>query len=416
MVEDLIINSSDARKQDQDTIQTEMRALPAVDAAEYTLYNRILLCLPPRLPRINQQTNCMENIFHLPSLTSPPVAPQDLAYILENTERLWPELRGKRIFITGGTGFFGCWLLESFLAANAAFDLRSQAVVLTRSPEKFRLRSPHLTGNPSIQLLEGDVRDFAFPSGEFPFIIHAATESVLKQTLHPSDELATIADGARRCLEFAESHRTAKFLLTSSGAVYGPQPSSITHLAEDYRAAPDARHPNYAYAEGKRIAERLCAESATRSGMESKIARCFAFVGPHLPLDVHFAIGNFIRDALLGNPIEIRGDGTPRRSYLYAADLAIWLWTMLFRAPSLRPLNVGSDHDLSIREVAEAVASVIQPGLAIHMAEKAAPGAPVQRYVPSVEAAKKELNLAEGVSFEEAIRRTAKWHRPQLNL
>jgi nucleoside-diphosphate-sugar epimerase len=349
--------------------------------------------------------------------TAPPVASQDLAYILKKTEPLWQELRGHRIFITGGTGFFGCWLLESFLAANNAFHLQAQAVVLTRSPGQFRLHCPHLANNSSIELIKGDVRDFVFPTGEFPFVIHAATESVPKPTgTEPEEMLSTIVDGTRRCLEFAESHGTKKFLLTSSGTIYGPQPSGMTHIAEDYRGAPDTSNPNSVYGEGKRMAELLCALAAKRSRMECKIARCFAFVGPHLPLDAHFAIGNFIRDAMRGGPIQIQGDGTPMRSYLYAADLAIWLWTLLFQAPSSRPFNVGSDHDLSIREIAETVASVVRPGLAIHIAQKATPGATVQRYVPSVKAAKKELHLAESVSLEDAIRRTAKWRNVQFDL
>jgi nucleoside-diphosphate-sugar epimerase len=348
---------------------------------------------------------------------APPVSAVDLNYILENNTTLWEELRGRRIFITGGTGFFGCWLLESFIAANNAFNLQAQAVVLTRSLRKFRARSPHLAGNAAIELIEGDVRDFSFPPGDFPFVIHAATESVVSGTVDArrgdpaSETLSTIVEGTRRCLEFAESHGTTKFLLTSSGAVYGRQPADMTHIAEEYRGAPDVLQVNSVYGEGKRMAEMLCALSVARTGMECKIARCFAFVGPHLPLDAHFAIGNFIRDALRGGPIAIEGDGTPMRSYMYAADLAVWLWTMLFRAESLRAFNVGSERDLSIRGVAEAVVEAIQPGMAIHVAREAIPGAAIQRYVPSVQAAKKHLNLKDGISLIDAIRRTAAWHR-----
>jgi nucleoside-diphosphate-sugar epimerase len=336
----------------------------------------------------------------------------DLAHVLEQTHHLWEELRGRRIFLTGGTGFFGCWLLESFLSANRAFHLQAQAVVLTRSSRKFRERAPHLANDAAIELLEGDIRDFPFPAGEFPFVIHAATESVATNPYDPPEVLlATIVEGTRRCLEFAESHGTVKFLLTSSGAVYGRQPSDMTHIAEDYRGAPDLMHSNSVYGEGKRMAEMLCALSASRTQMECKIARCFAFVGPHLPLNAHFAIGNFIRDAMRGGPIVIQGDGTPMRSYMYAADLAIWLWTMLFRAESLRAFNVGSERDLSIREVAEAVAAAIQPGMEIKVLRMAAPGAPIQRYVPSVQAAKKSLHLGDGIPLIDAIRRTAAWYR-----
>jgi nucleoside-diphosphate-sugar epimerase len=341
-----------------------------------------------------------------------PIDRQDLDYILEKTAALWEELRGRRIFLTGGTGFFGCWLLEGFLAANHAFDLQAQAVVLTRSPQQFRERCPHLADHASIELVAGDVRDFSFPPGDFPFVIHAATESVPKSTANqPGAMLSTIVDGTRRCLELAERSHTRKFLLTSSGAVYGRQPANMTHIPEDYPGAPDPLHLSSEYGEGKRMAELLCALAAARTGMECKIARCFAFVGPHLPLDAHFAIGNFIRDAMRGGPILIHGDGAPMRSYMYAADLAVWLWTLLFQAPSLRPFNVGSDQDLNIRALAETVVSAIQPGISIQVARDAEPGVPLQRYVPSVQAAKEQLHLNVGIALDEAIRRTAAWHR-----
>jgi nucleoside-diphosphate-sugar epimerase len=344
----------------------------------------------------------------------PPIAAQDLDYILEKTERLWPEMRDQRVFITGGTGFFGRWLLESFLAANHRFALHARAAVLTRSPDLFRARCPRLAGSSSVELIAGDVREFSFPAGPFPFVIHAATDSILQQRNGPADLLSTIVDGTRRCLEFAESHGTRKFLLTSSGAVYGPQPPEITHISEDYRDMPNPGDANSVYGEGKRMAELLCALTAARSGLECKIARCFAFVGPHLPLDAHFAIGNFIRDVLHGGPIQIQGDGTPHRSYLYAADLAVWLWTMLFEAPSMRPFNVGSDRDMSIHEIAEAVANAIHPDVEVRISKSPQPDVPVHRYVPNVDRARDEMKLTQGIFLADAIQRTAAWHRAEL--
>lgn len=362
---------------------------------------------------LNPLNNTDENL--------PAIAAGDLNYILEKTERLWQEIRGQRVFLTGGTGFFGSWLLESFVAANQAFNLQAQAVVLSRSPEKFRLRAPHVTQGGCVELVQGDVRDFEFPAGEFSFVIHAATESVPKGKSTQAEEMFSVgSEGTRRCLEFAESRGTKKMLLTSSGAVYGRQPDSMTHIAEDYAddcgGAPDVLRENYAYAEGKRVAEMLCAAAARRGGMECKIARCFAFVGPHLPLDAHFAIGNFIRDAMRGEAIRIQGDGTPMRSYLYAADLAVWLWTMMFAAPSGRAFNVGSNRAVSIREVAEAVVAAVHPGLEITVAQERVADAPVQRYVPSVAAAKTELKLEEGFSLEDAIRRTAAWYGADISI
>jgi len=340
-----------------------------------------------------------------------PISAADLELILEQTRASWEEMRGQRIFITGGTGFFGCWLVESFCHINRALGLGAQATVLSRNPEKFAAKAPLLAGDSAVTLLAGDVRSFDFPAGEFRFVIHAATETTGAQT--DDDLRSTIVAGTERVLDFAAQSGARKFLLTSSGAVYGPQPTTITHLPESYACAPD---PANAYAAGKLAAELMCGERqrvARTRGVEfdAKIARCWAFVGPHLPLDAHFAIGNFIGDALAGRAISIAGDGTPRRSYLYAADLAMWLWTILFRAPALTPINVGSGDDVSIRELAEVVARTLAPATQILVAKQAAPEAPVSRYVPSVELAEQLLGLRASVDLAEAIRRTAAWHR-----
>jgi nucleoside-diphosphate-sugar epimerase len=336
----------------------------------------------------------------------------DLEHVLQHTAPLWEDMRGRQVFITGGTGFFGCWLLESFCYVNRRLALDARATVLTRSPEAFAIKAPHLASDPSVTLLTGDVRDFIFPEGDFPFVIHAATEASAHQAANaPLEMLTTILSGTQRTLEFAACHGTRRFLLTSSGAVYGRQPADVAHLPESYAGAPDPLDPNSVYSEGKRASELMCALFHKTTGLECAIARCWAFCGPHLPLDTHFAIGNFIGDVLAGRSIEIKGDGTARRSYLYGADLAIWLWTMLFRAPSLVPINVGSANDVSILELAQAVVTTLNPSTAIHVAGRPSPGAALARYAPSVERAKELLGLEETIDLQESIRRTAVWHR-----
>jgi nucleoside-diphosphate-sugar epimerase len=340
-----------------------------------------------------------------------PLPVADLDHVLNETRPLWDEVRNKRIFITGGTGFFGCWLLESFSHINRQLGLNAHATVLTRDPVAFAKKCPHLATDATLAFHVGDVRDFTFPDGDFEYVVHAATEASAKQAAErPLDMLTTIIDGTARIIDFAQKHTVSKLLLTSSGAVYGKQPASFTHIPEEYLGGPDPLDPASVYAEGKRISEQMCALHSTHSSIEIKIARCFAFVGPHLPLDAHFAIGNFIGDVLAGRPIKINGDGTARRSYLYASDLAIWLWTMLFQAPGLVPVNVGSADDLSIFELAEAVVQSLNATTEIHVAKSATPGSLVARYVPSVDRAKTMLGLDQTVSLQEAIRRTAQWH------
>jgi nucleoside-diphosphate-sugar epimerase len=343
--------------------------------------------------------------------TQHPLA-DDLDFTLAHTRELWEELRGQKIFITGGTGFFGCWLMESFAWANEKLDLGASALVLTRDPAAFQKKAPQLAANPAIQLHIGDVRSFDFPAGKFLHVIHAATEASAKLNVeNPALMFDTIMAGTQHTLEFSRACGAKKFLLTSSGAIYGSQPPDITHLEENYADKIDPAILTSAYGKGKHAAEILCTAFGKQHGIETKIARGFAFVGPHLPMDTHFAIGNFINDAIHGRTIHINGDGTPCRSYLYASDLAIWLWTILFRAPACRAYNVGSAKDLTIAELAAKVESAVGTRCGVKILQLPKPGQAPSRYVPSVQRAEEELGLRERVDLETAIKKTVNWLR-----
>jgi dTDP-glucose 4,6-dehydratase len=334
---------------------------------------------------------------------------EDLDHVLAHTRDLWEEVRGQRLFVTGGTGFFGTWLVESFLWIEARLDLGTQMVVLSRNPQRFLARLPHLADRAALKFQVGDVRDFDFPQGSFSHIVHAATAS--SGTLgrdRPLEMLDTIVEGTRHSLDFAVQCKAQKVLFTSSGAMYGRQSPEFPRVPEDCSTAPDPVDPWAVYGHGKRMAEHLGTLYARMHGIEFKIARCFAFIGPHLPLDAHFAIGNFIRDGLRGGPIVVEGDGTPERSYLYAADLAIWLWTILLRGPSCRPYNVGSDAAVSIAELARRVASVLKPAPEVQVRQLAGACPPV-RYIPDIDRARRELNLDVKIGLDDGLRRTVAW-------
>lgn len=337
-----------------------------------------------------------------------PLPQEDLEHVLTQTKLLWEELRGKRVFVTGATGFFGTWLLETFLYTNEQLNLGAELVGLSRDPASFKARAPHITHYPAIKIHAGDVRDFIFPEGKFSHVIHAGTTS--SAPVPPLEMLETITRGTQRTLDFAVTCGVKRFLFVSSGAVYGAAPSKHYRFSEDDEITPDPMKTSSAYSQGKRQAELLCRLYHDNHQLETTIARCFAFVGPHLPLNAHFAIGNFLQNTLEKKPIVIKSDGRSERSYLYAADLMIWLWTILFKGKSCYPYNVGSERRVSIKELAELVQQVLGSQQEIQMRS----GGSTSFYVPQTSRAQEELGLKEWVSLEEGVKKYFDWVEKKL--
>jgi dTDP-glucose 4,6-dehydratase len=255
----------------------------------------------------------------------------------------------------------------------------------------------------------GDVRDFDGPDGTFDLVVHGAASS--DPRTYAGDPLSmydTIAGGTRRALEFAVNRRAKRFLFVSSGAVYGPQPPSLSHVPESYPGGPDPMDAASLYGEAKRAAEVIAARAGEAAGLHVTSARCFAFVGPLLPLDWHFAVGNFIRDALRGGPIRIQGDGSPWRSYMYPTDLVPWLVAILLRGGRNRAYNVGSEDGVSVGGLAAAIGAMT--GVDIEIARPPHEGAPPNRYVPDVSRARSELGVVARVQRDEALARTLRFH------
>lgn len=336
---------------------------------------------------------------------------EDLDHIVKHTKDIRENFKDKTILITGGTGFFGKWFLETFAYANHKLDLNCKIIVLSRNPQKFLDEFDYINNNPIFKFVKGDVRDFVFPEGTIDYIIHAATEASAK--LNNEDPLLmmdTIIEGTKRTLELAKEKKVKSFLFISSGAVYGKQPSDITHVTEDYTGASNCQDTNSAYGEGKRVGELLSAFYFKQHDTQVKIARCFAFVGPYLPLDAHFAIGNFILNALFGEDIIIKGDGTPYRSYLYAADLMIWLFTILLQGENNVAYNVGSDEDVSIKELATTIANCFENKIEVKIATTPDATKNIERYVPSVSRIKQELQVDVNFNLVSCINKTIKYY------
>ena len=331
----------------------------------------------------------------------------DLDSIFEALERDWPKLAGKRIFMTGGTGFIGRWMLEALADADRRLGLGIEVTLLTRDPAAFRARVPHLAAHLGVTLVGGDVLALEHDGQSYDYVIHAATDA--SADLNENDPLLmfdTVVMGTRRALDFAVAARADRFFFLSSGAVYGAQPWEVEHVAEDYPGGPDLGSHRSAYAEGKRAAEMLCTIYARQFGLDIVNARIFALLGPLLSLDIHFAAGNFIRDAIAGKTIRVEGAGTAVRSYLYSADLTVWLWTILLRAPPGAVYNVGSEESVSIAQLAERTATLLGGGRT-EILGQVDPGWNPGRYVPSTARIRDELGLKVTVGLDDAIRRTA---------
>jgi dTDP-glucose 4,6-dehydratase len=224
-----------------------------------------------------------------------------------------------------------------------------------------------------------------------------------------------IVEGTRQVLDLSVSRGATRILFASSGGVYGRQPSELYAIPEDYVGMPDPLSPEQVYGVAKRTAEHLCALYAEKYGLEIVIARCFAFAGQDLPLDVHFAIGNFIRDALWENEIIVKGNGTAVRSYLDQRDLARWLLALLHEGRPGEAYNVGSDQPISIGDLAHLVRDLVSPGKAVRVLGKPVDNAERNRYVPNINKIGRDLGLRPGFSLEQSIQNAAEALRASKN-
>ena len=322
-------------------------------------------------------------------------------------------LNNSSLFITGGTGFFGRSILRRILEISFHIDLKFSAVtVLTRNPDAFLNSYPEFKNQKWLKFCCGDILyDLENISNEglnYSHLLHMAADSTFGPKMKSIDRFDQIVMGTRNALDFAKRVKAKKFLLTSSGGVYGALPSDLELFPESYMGMPDPLNQSNVYSVAKRLAEHLCTLYSERYGLEFVVARCFAFVGPDLPLDAHFAIGNFIRDALNGDHLIINGDGKPMRSYLYQDDLADWLLALIERGTSGNAYNIGSDQAISILDLAKLVKSTLSSRGAIEIKGSINADEGIRNtYIPRINKIKEELNMKISIPLVKAIELTA---------
>jgi len=331
----------------------------------------------------------------------------DVEKIISRLDGDVQSFHNKKILITGGTGFFGRWLLQILCTLIEDKKFRIEIFVVSRNPNKFLRKYNNYLFDKYLYFIEGDICDFRLPDLDIDYLIHMATTSA-GETYSGEDQLKKIDvlyRGTKNTLNNSTRCNVKKVLFTSSGVVYGP-PATDKFFLETDLIAPSTTNIGSALGEGKRLAEYLISYYAQNGKYDYSIARCFSFYGPFLPLDVHYAIGNFVYDALYSPEIIIKGNGEALRSYLYIGDAWVWLLKMLINADN-EVFNVGSDIPISIKRLASVVGNTLSQDKNIKLLGLDFEAGNFKRnlYIPNSNKIKEEFGVLEWTNLESGLRK-----------
>jgi nucleoside-diphosphate-sugar epimerase len=316
----------------------------------------------------------------------------------------------KKLLLTGGTGFVGTCITATLVHLYDLFGGKGDVTVLSRNttPTLERLcRESRRVTHARRDLLTVTPGSFL----DRDLVIHAATPSVKKDNTRWDEELSTlIVEGQQRLLN-ALNRNSQRFVFLSSGAVYGPHPGPDPIGESDFVGIdPMIRN---SYRESKRFAEHQLSLAHDFGDIDLVVLRLFAFYGPFLPWDKHFAIGNFIRDVAMQVPIRLKSSGSAVRSYLFATDMVAWILKLAVAGDSREAYNVGSEDSVSIGELALTMDSLVG-GLGLVQSENL-DQEQKDFYVPSTAKAN-QFGLHQAISFEEGLNVTLSWGREHYKL
>jgi dTDP-glucose 4,6-dehydratase len=326
---------------------------------------------------------------------------------LINQKVNFSEFKNQSFLITGGTGFFGKWLLSILAYVNIEYNLNIKIKVISREPRIFLEKFPEFS-NSSIQFIKSNLQDLEIIKENFDYIIHAAT-TPLDDKFESKPILAFEEDvhATKKILEQSAYSKPKKFLLISSGAVYGM--NNDTPRSEKNFSNTSLIDPKSIYTYGKLVSEFYTELYFREFGINYSIARCFAFVGPYLDLNSNYIIGNLIRNAIQNEDFLIKGDGLAYRSYLYMSDLVIWLLKILQDESKQEIYNVGSDFEISILELANKVKELTKSKNKILVLGKNK-STSIQKYIPDIQKIKSNLNVEVYTTLDEAILETYNYY------
>jgi dTDP-glucose 4,6-dehydratase len=254
-----------------------------------------------------------------------------------------------RILITGGAGFIGSHLCDRLLADG------HQVIAMDNLSTGNVRNIAHLAGNERFLFIKHDVTHYVYIQGSLDAVLHLASlPSPVDYLNKPIQTLKVGALGTHNALGLALD-KGAKFLLASTSEVYGdpqvhPQP-------ETYWGHVNPVGPRGVYDESKRFAEAMTTAYYCYHSVDTRIARIFNTYGPRMRLDDGRVVPNFIRQALLGEPLTVYDDGSRTRSFCYVSDLVEGMVRLLDSNETL-PVNLGNPQEMTILEFAQTVLKI----------------------------------------------------------
>ncbi len=335
----------------------------------------------------------------------------DLAEILESSNARLENLGSSKILICGATGFVGTWLTSSLLQANEEMDLSLEIVIISRDADAAKNKLSPRPEDP-LTIVTGDLASeknpLAYLGHEFTHILHLATPTVAATGSFDEKRYISTVEGARNLVEYASHMLVPPVLVhTSSGGVYGKQPLSLERIEEGW-VNKNLESEISAYGRAKLEAEKIIGQASRDGIIRAANPRLFAFLGPHLALDAHFAVGNFMRDALAGTDIRMEGNPSTKRSYLYPTDMTDWLLAILVK-PHQDVLHVGSRIPVEMSELAEKISETFNgtPISFLGMESQAS------NYVPETQVMRRIYGVNQRIGLEEGLDRWVSWLKKQ---
>lgn len=327
------------------------------------------------------------------------------------------SLIGKSLLITGGTGPFG----HAILNYLNELDIDLEVNLISRNKQSV----DYIINKYSKLTINGIVLDLLKVGKneikELPrcsHVLHMASVTAHESFSHisPYTKYNLLQHGTSLIYDYCIINNVEKLVFTSSGAVYGKYVGCTPILeAEKCRLMTDDTS-KYGLIIGKISSEFIVASLSEEHDIPVTIARCFGICGPYLPLDIHYALGNFTRQALLNEQIDIHSDGLDIRSYMDTRDLAKWLLYFLGNNCIYKIYNVGSNEVVSIRELADKTAKVLASNSKVCVNENARTrlsNPTVKYYVPDINRAREE-GLGLDYKLDESLSHYAKWARTKI--